>query len=137
MQATDHTPDGRRLLAIDDEPLAADLIARVARKCGYEARAIVETSALTDLIAKWRPDVITLDLRMPRVNGAAVIDLLKTIRFGGYIIIASGLGRSFLDAARFQAERDDLKVAAALRKPLDLQALRELLTGLPLDSADA
>ena len=48
----------------------------------------------------------------------------------GELIIASGLGRSFLDAARFEAERDNLKVAGALRKPLDLQALRELLIEL-------
>jgi CheY-like chemotaxis protein len=130
MQTIEQILGSRRLLAIDDEPLDADLIARIARKCGYDSRAIVETTGLADIVSKWKPDIISLDLRMPRASGSAVIALLKTVGFRGELIIASGLGRSFLDAARFEAEKGGLNVAGAFRKPLDLQALRELLIEL-------
>ena len=122
--------NGSRLLAIDDEPDSANLIARIAKKCGYDARAMVDTRSLVQVLGQWRPDLVTLDLRMPRVSGSDVISLLKIVNFPGQIMIISGLEPSSLEEARARAESGGLKVAAAIRKPVNVQAVRKLLESL-------
>jgi two-component system, chemotaxis family, chemotaxis protein CheY len=119
-----------RLLAIDDHPLSTDLIVRIARRCGYDAQGLVETRSLADVLVKWRPDVITLDLNMPRANGLDVLTLLKVIGYPGQVIIISGMHQGLRDAARRQAEASGLKVAGTLGKPVDLKGLRDLLREL-------
>jgi CheY-like chemotaxis protein len=119
-----------RLLAIDDEPHMAELIARVARKQGYEARSLVQTLGLVQTLLSWRPQVLTLDLKMPRVSGQDVVTLLKVMNFTGQIIIISGLHSTQLHAARKQAESGGLNVAAELIKPVDIKALGDLLLQL-------
>jgi CheY-like chemotaxis protein len=116
-----------RLLAIDDEADSANLIARIAAKCGYDARAMVDTTSLMQVLTHWRPDVVTLDLSMPRVSGSDIISLLKIVKFAGQIMIISGLETASLEEARTRAEAGGLKVAATIRKPVNLQAVRTLL----------
>src|SRR5688572_33110983 len=94
----------KRFLAIDDEPHMAELIVRVARKQGYEGRALVQTTGLVQTLLTWRPHVISLDLKMPRVTGSDVVSLLKVMSFDGQVIIISGLHSSQLRAARDLAE---------------------------------
>src|SRR3954463_10072055 len=116
-----------RLLAIDDHPLSTELIVRIAGRCGYEAQGLIETRTLADVLVKWRPDVITLDLNMPRANGLDVLTLLKVMGFTGHVIIISGMAKDIRDAAQRQAELFGLKTAGTLAKPVDLKGLRRLL----------
>jgi two-component system response regulator RegA len=116
-----------RLVAVDDEPLNAELIARNARKCGYETRTLDDPRELPELIASWVPDVVTLDLRMPGGTGSDAVHLLKSASFQGHIIIISGLGLTVLDAVRKQAEAAGIRVAGEMQKPVNLRALRALL----------
>ena len=127
----------RRLLAIDDEPHMAELIVRVARKQGYEARALVQTTGLVQTLLTWRPHVISLDLKMPRVSGNDVVSLLKVMSFDGQVIIISGLHSTQLRAARDFAEAGGLKVAGELMKPVDLKVLGDLLHELRQGKARA
>jgi DNA-binding response OmpR family regulator len=129
---TDTAPGlgAKRFLAIDDEPHMAELIVRVARKQGYEARALVQTTGLVQTLLTWRPHVISLDLKMPRVTGNDVVSLLKVMSFDGQVIIISGLHSSQLRAARGLAEAGGLKVAGELVKPVDLKILGDLLQQL-------
>jgi DNA-binding response OmpR family regulator len=120
----------KRLLVIDDDPHMAELIARVARKSGYEARPLMQTLGLAQTMLTWRPHVITLDLKMPRANGTDVLSLLKVMGYDGQIVIISGMHSTQLHAARRQAETGGLKVAAEMLKPVDLTILGELLQQL-------
>ena len=131
MSVLSHQRDtSSRLLAIDDHPLSTDLIVRIARRCGYEAQGLVEPRTLADVLVKWRPDVITVDLNMPRANGLDVLTLLKVVEYGGQVIIVSGLHQAMRDAARRQAEETGLNVAGTMGKPVDLKGLRDMLGAL-------
>jgi CheY-like chemotaxis protein len=116
-----------RLLAIDDHAPSADLLARTARRRGYEAKGIVETSSLAQIVANWRPDVITLDLDMPGVDGFAVMTLLSIMAFTGKLVIVSGKGMEVRYAAVRHAQDCGMVVAAEMAKPVDLKAFRDLL----------
>ena len=124
MTETASTP---RLLAIDDNPDSAELIARVAGKCGYEARTITDTRELREIISAWHPDVLTLDLCMPEEDGVNVMSILKHSGFRGRLIIVSGQDGWLRKTASRLAEAHGLSVVDDLAKPVELASLRDLL----------
>ena len=123
--------EGRwRLLAIDDHPHSAELIARVGKQCGYETQCMVETQALAQMLIAWAPHVVALDLKMPRADGFDVLAMLKVMNFAGQVIVVSGEHSGFRRAACKQAAAAGLHVAADISKPLDIRTLRTLLVEL-------
>ena len=119
-----------RLLAVDDNSDSAELIARVASKCGYDARSITDPSTLAQVLDEWKPQVLTLDLCMPEEDGISVLSLLTQCGFSGHLLIISGQDEWFRKTASRLASARGLNVANDLCKPVDLKALRELLTQL-------
>lgn len=119
-----------RLLAVDDNSDSAELIARVASKCGYDARSITDPSTLAQVLDEWKPQVLTLDLCMPEEDGISVLSLLTQSGFSGHLLIISGQDEWFRKTASRLASARGLNVANDLCKPVDLKALRELLTQL-------
>jgi two-component system chemotaxis response regulator CheB len=125
-----HTNGAKRLLAVDDNSDSAELIARVAVKCGYQARSVTDPSSLGDVLHNWKPQVLTLDLCMPEEDGISLLSLLKSAGFTGSLIIISGQDDWFRKTASRLASARGLNVAQDLPKPVDLKTLREVLTGL-------
>jgi DNA-binding NtrC family response regulator len=119
-----------RLLVVDDDSDAAGLVLRVATRCGYDAVSVIEMSTLEGVLRNMQPDVLTLDLCMPHKDGIEVLSHLKTIAFKGQIIIISGQDDWLRKQARDLAVTRGLNVAAEMGKPLDINALRGLLTRL-------
>ena len=119
-----------RLLAVDDNSDSAELIARVASKCGYDARSITDPSTLAQVLDEWKPQVLTLDLCMPEEDGISLLSLLTRSGFSGHLLIISGQDEWFRKTASRLASARGLNVANDLCKPVDLKALRELLTQL-------
>jgi two-component system, chemotaxis family, chemotaxis protein CheY len=129
MNRMDNEPTPR-LLAVDDNLDSAELIARIAEKSGYEARSMSDPRALVEVIAAWRPDILTLDLCMPQEDGVHLLALLAASGFAGQLIIISGQDGWMRKVARRLATARGLKVAEDLGKPLDIKELRRLLTTL-------
>jgi DNA-binding NtrC family response regulator len=119
-----------RLLAIDDSADSADLVARVAAKCGYEAQATSDPTAVRALVASWKPEILTLDLCMPEADGIDLLSVLEETGFKGLLVIISGQDGWFRKAAGRLAETRGLTVVDDLQKPVDITALRELLNRL-------
>lgn len=119
-----------RLLAVDDNLDSAELIARVATKCGYEAQSMADPRALCDVISAWHPEILTLDLCMPQEDGVHLLSLLSASGFEGQVVIISGQDGWMRKVARRLASARGLKVAEDLGKPVDIKELRQLLTNL-------
>jgi CheY-like chemotaxis protein len=117
-----------RLLAIDDHHDSAELIARVAEKLGYEAKATSSTEVLRDVLAEWRPDILTVDLCMPEEDGLGVFVLLEQIGFAGGIVIVSGQDEWLRKSASRLASARGLNVVGNLSKPVYIKGLRAVLT---------
>ena len=120
----------KRLLAIDDNADSAALIARIAEKCGFETKFVSDIGSLREILQHWKPEVITLDLCMPDVDGFAVITLLKEIGFGGKLIIASGQNAWLRQGAWYFARSSGIDVTPHLQKPINIQTLRDVLNSL-------
>jgi DNA-binding NtrC family response regulator len=119
-----------RLLAVDDSADSADLVARVAAKCGYETQATSDPASVRTLVQNWKPEILTLDLCMPETDGIDLLSVLEDAGFKGRLIIISGQDSWFRKAARRLAETHGLAVIEDLRKPVDIAALRQLLNRL-------
>jgi two-component system chemotaxis response regulator CheY len=117
-----------RLLAIDDSADSAELVARVAAGCGVEARAASESRSIPKLIASYQPDLITLDLCMPEIDGIDLLSLLQEARYAGSLMIISGQDDWFRAAVAMLARARGLTVIGDLHKPLDIDSLRASLT---------
>ncbi len=72
-----HLPVSGRLLVIDDDPMVVDLIGQLLAEESYEIEAAADGQTGLDVVARWRPDVILLDLMMPGLDGFGVLAALQ------------------------------------------------------------
>ena len=119
-----------RLIAIDDNLDSAELVARIARKCGYEARAVTQINGLSELIAEWKPTVLSLDLGMPEEDGVSALARLQDSGFSGSLVIVSGQDRALRQIAQRLADARGINVAGDMQKPVNVGELSRLLTEL-------
>lgn len=117
-----------RLLAVDDDAASAELIVRVAERCGYEAFATSDSRGVVNLARALNPDIMAVDINMPNVDAVGLFGLLAEVRFAGRILIVSGEDESVLRATQAKAESMGLAVPYVQQKPLDFLKLRAMLT---------
>ena len=126
---------GKYLIAIDDDEDSAELIARVAARCGYAAQVMTDSRALEGVLVDRLPDVVSLDLSMPEVDGLEVLDVLRRAEFAGHVIIVSGHPTCMRRHVSDVAKRRGLNVAGHFYKPINTADLARLLkdvgTGRP------
>src|SRR6516165_9016092 len=82
MPAAAAIPEGAEhaalVMIVDDDPNARDLLAATVRREGYRVIEATDGEAALALAREWRPDVITLDVLMPRMDGWSVLTALKS-----------------------------------------------------------
>ena len=66
-----------RILVVDDEPFNRDVLSRLLKINGYATRQAENGLAALEILRGELPDLILLDLEMPRMNG---LELLKTLK---------------------------------------------------------
>src|SRR5262249_18264179 len=70
-------PRRGRLLVVDDDPQAVDLVRQLLEDEPYEILAAADGREALEVIARQRPDGVLLDLLMPQMGGFAVIAHLQ------------------------------------------------------------
>jgi signal transduction histidine kinase/DNA-binding response OmpR family regulator len=70
--------DAPLVMVVDDDPNARGLLAATVRREGYRVIEAADGEAALALAREWRPDVVTLDVLMPRIDGWAVLTALKS-----------------------------------------------------------
>jgi EAL domain-containing protein (putative c-di-GMP-specific phosphodiesterase class I) len=126
--------ESNRLLVIDDEPLTASVVGKVARLLGFDVITTDDPSDLRARLRSWRPDAIVLDLMMPGLDGFEVLGILKEESSKARILIISGLDRPVIEAARDLAIKSGLQLVGMLTKPFEIDALSGLLRAALSDS---
>ncbi len=61
------------ILVVEDEPTIAEVVARYLERAGYETRVSADGQDALDRIAERAPDLVVLDLMLPRVDGLEVL----------------------------------------------------------------
>jgi CheY-like chemotaxis protein len=119
-----------RVLVVEDDPDSAELIARACARCGYTTMSAADATAMQSAIRNWQPDVITLDLCLPNIDGLEVISAIKDTGFTGPVIIVSGQAEWIREFTSKAAIECGLNIPAHMEKPVDLRRLRQLLTSV-------
>jgi DNA-binding response OmpR family regulator len=67
------------VLVVDDEPTIAEVVARYLERAGYQARIASDGAAAIEAAAAQRPDLVVLDLMLPRIDGLEVMRRLRDL----------------------------------------------------------
>jgi signal transduction histidine kinase len=117
----------RRILVVDDNPDSADSLAMLLKLSGHEVHTAHDGLEAVEAAAKFQPDVILLDIGLPRLDGyEAARRIREQQRDKGLILVAlTGWGQ---DEDRRRSEEAGFD--AHMVKPVDLAALSNLLVEL-------
>ncbi len=121
----------RRLLIVDDEPGICDLVAETAKPMGYVTETAHDGSAFEERFAKFWPDLVVLDLRLPGHDGIELLRFLANRGYRGKLILLSGTGSRVLESAERVALSHGLQVLGHAAKPLDMIAFERILETAP------
>jgi DNA-binding response OmpR family regulator len=123
-------PGGRRrLLLIDDELSVARFIAHAAEECGYEAIITVSAESFRSQYVACDPDVVVLDLALPRSDGVELLRFLAEEKCRALVLPISGFDQRVLEAAMRLGTALGLRMAGPLQKPIRLQQLMDAMQG--------
>lgn len=67
----------KRILIVDDEPSISTLIEFNLKLAGYEVQSVYDGEAIFDILPSFRPDLIVLDLMLPKKDGIQVCRELR------------------------------------------------------------
>ncbi|HEX6994097.1 MAG TPA: ATP-binding protein [Gammaproteobacteria bacterium] len=122
------SPDVRirraRILVVDDNPDSARALAQLLAHGGHETAIAGDGMEALESTEAFRPDVILMDIGMPRMNGYDACRAIRARSWGQRIRIVALTGWGH------DADRDKTAAAgfdAHLVKPVDLRALNEVL----------
>jgi CheY-like chemotaxis protein len=105
-----------RVLVVDDSEAIRQLIAVNLELEGYDVRRAVDGQEALEVAARWRPDVVTLDMVMPRLDGLATCARLRADPATADVAVIMAPGRAQA-ADRERGER--VGVDAYLTKPFE------------------
>jgi PAS domain S-box-containing protein len=115
----------RRVLMVDDNTDAADSMAALLQIHGHEVKAVYTAEAGLAEVELFKPDLVLLDIGLPRISGYEVAQRIKAAHPAIYVVALSGYGRP--------EDRQQAKAAGFdthLVKPVDFDDLRKLMDRL-------
>lgn len=118
----------KRLLSIDDDPGILALIQRVARDLGFEVDIVTHASFFMAAYVRKKPDVITLDIVLPDIDGIELIHWLGDVGCTARVIAMSGASLPYSRMAQ-RIGQDAAKLnMSCLMKPFPVGELRAALS---------
>lgn len=72
--------DGLRILVVDDEADARDVMSAILTRCGGEVKCCESTAEALKAFREWKPDLLVSDIGMPVEDGYTLIKKLRKLR---------------------------------------------------------
>ncbi len=118
------SPDAHRVLVVDDNRDAAESLRALLQLMGHDVRQASDGVEAVETAREFVPDVIFMDIGMPRMNGLEATRRIRDLPLGTrpYIIALTGWGQDGDRERSRQAGIDH-----HLIKPIDHEALRAVL----------
>ncbi|MBI4706617.1 MAG: response regulator [Candidatus Omnitrophica bacterium] len=109
-----------KILAVDDEIEILKVIDEFLTQAGFMVKIAQDAEAGLEILAKEKPDLLILDMRMPGIGGEGLLRELSRKKIDIPAIILTGYART--DAGLGFVKKDSLKI---LVKPVNLSILLE------------
>jgi DNA-binding response OmpR family regulator len=107
-----------KILLVDDEAAITDNLAPFLSRAGFEVQVAGDGQEALERVALFAPDLIILDVLMPRLDGRAVLRELRQNDDWTSVILLTQVGESVERAMALEEGADDY-----LNKPFDPQEL--------------
>jgi two-component system, OmpR family, response regulator MprA len=117
-----------RLLVVDDERAIREMLELGLRSRGFDVRSVSDGPTAIPLIREWKPELIVLDVMLPKVDGLSMLPLLRRITEAPILMLSAkgevedrvhGLDRGADDYLAKPFEMSELvaRLRTALRRP--------------------
>ncbi len=117
----------RRILIVDDNKDAASSLAMLLKILGHETQVAHEGQKALDIVATYRPEIVLLDIGMPKMSGYDVCRRIRERPKGGDVLIVAVTGWGQEEDRR---KAEEAQFDGHMVKPVDPQALIKLLAEL-------
>lgn len=67
----------KRILVVEDDPLNRQLFKDYLILCGYQVRTLACGCHFFEELARFQPDLILLDLKLPSIDGFALLEQIR------------------------------------------------------------
>ncbi|MFM9327570.1 response regulator transcription factor [Paenibacillus mesotrionivorans] len=80
-----------KILVVDDEPSISTLIDFNLKQAGYDVKCVMDGEAVFEAVHSFKPDLVVLDLMLPKLDGIQVCRKLRNSRIRTPIIMLSAM----------------------------------------------
>ncbi|PQO46239.1 ATP-binding protein [Blastopirellula marina] len=87
-----HAADKHRVLVVDDNAAAADMLSKVVKMLGNEVRTAEDGKQAIEVAESFRPEIILMDLGMPKMNGYEAARHIRQTEWGKDILLIALTG---------------------------------------------
>ena len=116
-----------RILVADDNRDAAESMSTVLRLMGNEVRTVHDGMQAVEEAAAFRPDMVLLDIGMPRLNGYDAARRIRAERWGKSMMVVAMTGWGQDEDKRLASEAG---FDRHFTKPVDPRDVEQLIAGL-------
>ena len=119
---------GHRVLVVDDAAFMRMMIKDILKKGGYEV--VGEAEDGVKAVKKYqelRPDLVTMDITMPEMDGITAVKEIKKIDPNALIIMCSAMGQQAMVIDAIQAGARDF-VVKPFQPDRVLEAVRKVIS---------
>ena len=118
---------GNRVLIVDDAAFMRMLLKDIISKAGFEV--VGEASNGKEAVEKYKelkPDIVTMDITMPEMNGIEAVKEIKKIDPNAKIIMVSAMGQQAMVIEAIQAGARDF-IVKPFQPARVIEALKKLV----------
>src|ERR1700674_2114626 len=117
-----------KVAVVDDERHVREMLELGLAREGYAVRCAADGAQALDLVGEWQPDIVILDVMLPKIDGITLLPMLRKKTEAPIIMLTAkgdipdkiaALGRGADDylAKPFAFEELLARLGAALRRP--------------------
>jgi len=121
-----------KILIADDEQEALDVLSDFLTDVGHDITVVDDGEKAVEKIKTAQYDIVILDLKMPRISGEGVLEVIASDSPGTKVIITTG----YSDGGQTEARVQTPNVYAFIEKPIDLIKLDECIQKISAPAGD-
>lgn len=116
-----------KVLVVDDEEPILELLKYNLEKQGFDVRTATDGQIAVDVAKKFHPDLVLLDIMMPKVDGVEACRQLRAMPelVNTYIVFLTARAEEYSEVAAFDVGADDY-----ILKPIKPRALMSRISAL-------
>ena len=102
---------GKKVLIVDDAAFMRMMLKDILQKNDFEVVAEAENGKVgVATYQKFKPDIVTMDITMPEMNGIDAVKAIKAVDANAKIVMVSAMGQQPMVIEAIQAGANDFIV---------------------------